>query len=285
MNVTVRRIGVGAPIDPFSNKVAGSRESGIVFRYQHPEIDMKELDQIVATLKRRLKLHGMTYRDLARALKVSEPSIKRVFASGKFTAERLVQVCEVLGMTLAELTQEAAIAGKQLQALTEEQERSLVSDVKLLLVAVCALNHWTVADMTRCYTLTEAQVVARLVKLDRLRLLTLLPGNRVRLNVARNFDWLPHGPIRQYFRGEGLPDFLNSPFIGDDDVLAFSFGMLTDAAIARMHDEIRKLRQRFAELHEESLVAPLGKRRGTALLLGMRNWELASFTALRRADP
>ena len=246
---------------------------------------MKELDQIVATLKRRLKLHGMTYRDLALALKVSEPSVKRVFASGKFTAERLVQVCEILGMTLAELTQEAAIAGKQLHALAEEQERSLVSDVRLLLVAVCVLNHWSIDDMTRCYALTEAQVVARLVKLDRLRVLTLLPGNRVRLNVARDFDWLPHGPIRQYFRSEGLPDFLNSPFLGSDDVLAFSFGMLTDAAIVRMQDEIRKLRQRFTELHEESLAAPLGKRRGTALLLGMREWELAAFTHLRRNRP
>ena len=244
---------------------------------------MKELDQIVTMLKRRLKLHGMTYRDLAKALKVSEPSVKRVFASGRFTAERLIEVCEILGITLAELTQEAAIAEKQLHTLSEDQERVLVSDEKLLLVAVCVLNHWAVGDITHTYSFSEAQVIAKLVKLDRLRLLTLLPGNRIRLNVARDFDWLPHGPIRDYFHRNGMPDFLNSRFLGSEEVLAFSHGMLTDIAISKMQSEVRKLRQRFAELHEESLAAPINKRRGTALLLGMREWELASFTAMRRA--
>jgi transcriptional regulator with XRE-family HTH domain len=244
---------------------------------------VKELDQIVTTLKRRLKLHGMTYRDLAKALKVSEPSVKRVFASGRFTAERLIEVCEVLGITLAELTQEAAISGKQLHALSEDQERVLVSDEKLLLVTVCVLNHWALGDINHTYSLSEAQVIAKLVKLDRLRLLTLLPGNRIRLNVARDFDWLPRGPIRGYFHRNGMPDFLNSQFLGSEEVLAFSHGMLTETAIAKMQSEVRKLRQRFAEFHEESLSAPITKRRGTALLLGMREWELRAFTAMRRA--
>lgn len=244
---------------------------------------MAELDQIIATLKRRLKLHGMTYRDLARALELSEPSVKRMFANARLSADRLVQVCNLLGFTLAELTQEAAIAERRLHALTETQERELVSDEGLLLVTVCVLNHWTVADIMHIYALTEAQVVARLTKLDRLRLITLLPGNRIRLNVARDFDWLPNGPIRSYFYRDGMPDFLASKFVGADEVLAFSHAMLTDAAIARMQTEIRRLRQRFAELHEESLAAPLSKRRGMGLLLGMREWEVASFTALRKS--
>ena len=64
--------------------------------------------------------------------------------------------------------------------------------------------------------------------------------------------------------------------------MAFSHGMLTEAAIAKMQAEIRKLRQKFAELHEESLAAPLSKRRGTGMILAMREWELAAFTARRR---
>jgi hypothetical protein len=64
--------------------------------------------------------------------------------------------------------------------------------------------------------------------------------------------------------------------------MGFSHGMLTEAAIARLQSELRKLRQRFAELHEESLQAPLAKRRGCGLLLAMREWELAAFTGLRR---
>lgn len=246
---------------------------------------MTEIDQIVTTLKRRLKLQGMTYRELAAALGLSEPSVKRMFASRRFTVDRLVEISHLLGFTLAELAQEAAISGGRLHTLEELQERELVADEKLLLVAVCVLNHWSIADITRIYALTEAQVIGRLVKLDRLRLIHLLPGNRIRLNVARDFDWLPHGPIRNYFHAQGLGDLLDSKFTGADEVLAFSHGMLTDAAVSKLQLEIRKLRQRFAELHEESLAAPLSKRRGTGLLLAMREWELPAFTRLRRTAP
>ena len=41
---------------------------------------MNEIARLVKTLKHRLKIQGMTYRDLALALNVSEPSVKRMFA-------------------------------------------------------------------------------------------------------------------------------------------------------------------------------------------------------------
>ncbi|MGE5469040.1 MAG: helix-turn-helix domain-containing protein [Ignavibacteria bacterium] len=242
---------------------------------------MNDIDRLIATLKRQLKAQGMTYRDLAEKLGISEPSVKRIFASRRLTVERLIEIAQTLGLTLAELAQEAAAGEGRLRQLDEAQERELVSDEKLLLVAVCVLNHWTISDMTRTYALTQAQVVGRLAKLDRLRLIHLLPGNRIRLNVARDFDWLPGGPIRKYFLRQGMGDFLGAGFGSSDEMLAFSHAMLTDAAIAKMQAELRRLRQRFDELHEESLVAPLAKRRGTGLLLAMREWELAAFTKLR----
>jgi hypothetical protein len=42
------------------------------------------------------------------------------------------------------------------------------------------------------------------------------------------------------------------------------------------------LRSRFAQLHDESLTAPLAQRRGTGLLLALREWEPAGFACLRR---
>jgi hypothetical protein len=122
----------------------------------------------------------------------------------------------------------------------------------------------------------------KLLHLDRLHLIALMPGNRIRLNVARDFDWLQDGPIRRYFRTEGLNDFLDSGFDRPEQSLAFTHGMLTESALARMQAELRQLRTRFAELHQESLASPLPKRRGSGLLLALREWEPAAFTALRR---
>lgn len=244
---------------------------------------MTEATQLVTALKRQLKLQGKTYRDVAAALGLSEPSVKRLFASEKFSLDRLVEVCNLLGFTLAELAQEAGAGDSRLRTLTAAQEKELMSDSMLLLVAVCALNHWTLADMLAAYRLTEAQALQRLLRLDRLKLISLLPGNRIRLTVARDFDWLVDGPIRLYFRQQGLVEFLDSRFAHADESLTFSHGMLTDAAIDKVQAELRRLRQSFAQLHEESLASPLPKRRGSGLLLAMREWEPASFTALRRA--
>jgi hypothetical protein len=224
----------------------------------------------------------MTYRDVAQALKLSEPSVKRLFASGRFTVERLVQISNLLGFTLAELSKEALTTQARLSTLTETQEREVVSDPKLLMIAVCTLNHWTLDEIVALYNISTAECIKYLLRLDKLRIIDLLPGNRIRLNIARDFDWLPSGPIRQYFMSKGLNDFLKSDFAHEDEALTFIHGMFTDQALAQIQDELRKLRKKFAELHEESLSAPLNKRRGLGLLLALRGWEPADFTELRR---
>jgi transcriptional regulator with XRE-family HTH domain len=243
---------------------------------------MSEVTQLFTTIKRQLKLQGKTYRDVAAALGLSEASVKRLLTSDTLGVDRLVEISNLLGFTLAELAQEAAVGETRVRTLNPAQERELVSDTRLLLVAVCALNHWTLADMLAVYKLSEAECLQKLLVLDRLHLIALMPGNRIRLNVARDFDWLPDGPIRQYFRTQGLHEFIDSGFDGPEASLAFTHGMLTDSAIATMQTELRRLRARFAELHEESLAAPLAKRRGSGLLLALREWEPAAFSALRR---
>ncbi|MBE0624567.1 MAG: transcriptional regulator [Burkholderiales bacterium] len=244
---------------------------------------MTEIEQLITTLKRQLKRQGLTYRDVATALKLSEASVKRTFASGRFTLDRLVEVGNLLGFSLAELAQQASAEAPRLSTLTERQEKELVSDNKLLLVAVCALNHWTLADMVSAYRLSQADCISRIVRLDRLRLIDLLPNNRIRIVVARDFDWLPGGPIQQFFLKHGQADFLASRFGGPKDALAFAHGMLTDASVAEVQAELRKLRKKFAELHQEDLATPMDQRRGTALLLALREWELPGFAALRRS--
>jgi transcriptional regulator with XRE-family HTH domain len=243
---------------------------------------MSEASQLVTTIKKQLKSQGLTYRDLAQALKISEPSIKRLFSTGRLTIDRLVQISNFLGFTLAELSKEAQATQPALRTLTEKQEREVVSDPKLLMVAVCALNHWTMQEIVALYRLTDAECIKYLLQLDTLRIIDLLPGNRIRLNISRDFDWQPFGPIRQYFKTQGMDDFLKSNFAREEETMAFVHGMFTDQALAQIQDELRRMRKRFAELHEESLSAPLNKRRGIGLLLAMRGWEPADFAKMRR---
>jgi transcriptional regulator with XRE-family HTH domain len=246
---------------------------------------MSELPQLLGTVKRQLKQQGKTYRDLAKALDLSEASVKRFFSPenvSNISVERLLEISHFLGFSLMELTQEADAHSHRLHTLSVKQEKELVSDTKLLLVAVCALNHWTMSEILEAYDLSETECLQKLLRLDKLELISLLPGNRIRLNIARDFDWLPHGPIHDFFVQIAMSDFLDARFHEPDQCLDFSHAMLTDSAVEKMQSELRRLRRKFAELHTESLSAPLKKRRGFALLAAMRGWEPASFDALRR---
>lgn len=243
---------------------------------------MSETAQLIAIIKKKLKGQGMTYRDLARALAISEPSVKRILSSGRLTISRLSEISNLLGYTLAELTKEAISERPRLFMLTEKQEREVVSEPKLLIVAVCALNHWTIAEIVEYYSLTKEECIKYLLRLDKLRIIDLLPNNRIRINVARDFDWLPLGPINQYFQTRGINDFLKSNFTQEDESMAFVHGMFSDHARAQIQNELRRLRQKFAELHEDSLSVPLDKRSGIGILLATRKWEPADFKKLRR---
>lgn len=246
---------------------------------------MTEIRQILSSIKFQLKQQGKTYKDVALALDLSEASIKRLLSTehgANMSIERLAQLSQFLGFSLMEITQEANASNARIRTLSVAQEKELVSDTKLLLVAVCALNHWKFEEILQVYQLSEAECLSKLLRLDKLRLISLLPNNRIRLNITRDFDWLAHGPIRLYFQETGMTDFLDSRFQQGHESMHFIHGMLTDAALEKFHAELRLLRQKFADLHTDSLASPLKKRRGTAALLAMREWEPASFTALRK---
>ncbi|MBR7801586.1 helix-turn-helix domain-containing protein [Undibacterium fentianense] len=246
---------------------------------------MTEISQLLSTIKYQLKQQAKTYRDVADALQLSEASIKRMFSASSeapITLDRIVQISHFLGFSLAELTQEASLSNAKLSTLSAAQEKELVSNDELLLVAVCAVNHWSMADILSYYQLSETACLTHLLKLDHLRLITLLPGNRIRLNISRDFDWLPNGPIRSYFRKEGMEDFLNAHFHQELENFTFTHGMLTETAANKLQTELRLLKRKFAELHAESLSAPLRKRYGIGMLMAMRPWEPISFSKWRK---
>lgn len=99
--------------------------------------------------------------------------------------ERLAQISELLGFTLAELLQTAASSTPSLHTLTIAQEAELVADEKLPLVTVCALNHLPLAYMVEGYQITAPEVTKRLRILDCMGLIELLPGDRIRRRVRR----------------------------------------------------------------------------------------------------
>lgn len=238
---------------------------------------MSQGARLIHAIKQQLRQRGLTYKQVAEVLDLSEASVKRLFSSERFTLERLEQVSRMLELSLADLV---ALADEpRLSHLSQAQEAALVADPSLLLVAVCVVNSWTVDEIIQVYNVDLPLCVRHLAQLDRMGLIDLHPGNRVKLKVARDFDWLPGGPIRQFFRHTGQQDFVNG---ASDQELWFLHGMLSDAAHGQLRQRLLSLKQAFADAHQASDHLPLSGRHGSGLMVVFREWEHPTFTAMRR---
>jgi transcriptional regulator with XRE-family HTH domain len=246
---------------------------------------MAQAQALVSALKQVLKSRHVTYAQLARRLGMSEASVKRVFSKGTFTLERLDRICGLLGIAITDLAKMVEHEAERVSQLSLEQEREIVADPKLMLVAVHALNHWTLEEMVAHYTISKTECIRLLARLDRLRIIDLLPNNRIRVIVGRNFSWRPDGPFQRHFRDQLEADFFTSRFDGRSEHLAFVSGMLSRNSNAVVQQHMRRLEAEFTELHNQDADLPLEDRFGTSLLVAMRPWAPEMFRKMQRKPP
>lgn len=239
---------------------------------------------LVAALKRALKANGLTYKDVATLLELSEASVKRLFSEQSFALPRLETLCRALDITLGDLVRLAETESPVLSELSEAQERELVSDVRLLLVAVLVVNAWTFDEILDRYDFTEPQLIKSLARLDRLGFIELQPKNRIRRKISPNFAWRKHGPIERYFSENVKSEFMQSHFDGPEEALLFQVGMLSSSSNAVLRRRLEQVAREFNELNREDVSTPFEQRNGCSLILAVREWEPSAFGRLRRTN-
>jgi len=243
---------------------------------------MSTTADLVLALKKELKAAQMTYADLARALDMAESSVKRMLAKGDMSLSRIDAICRALKLDFGELARRVADAQPLLKELTQEQERAVVADKKLLLTAICVLSQWTLEQITGYYRLSEAECIKYLAQLDRIGIIELRPLNRYRLKLAKTFRWRPHGPVMHYFRDHVVLDYFAGGFDGAAEGLLLVHGSISRAIAPSFVERMQRLAQDFAQQHQADQKLAEKDREGYTLVLAMRSWEFAAFTQLRR---
>ncbi|MFQ5994406.1 MAG: helix-turn-helix domain-containing protein [Acidiferrobacterales bacterium] len=239
---------------------------------------------LVNVLKKALKAHGLTYRDVAMAVDLSEASVKRLFSEQHFTLERLEQICRLMDITISGLVKMADADTPHIRELTNEQEEELVSDKKLLFVAVLVLNNWAFEEILEDHTFSEPELIRCLARLTRLKLIELLPKNRIKLLIAPNFRWREHGPIQRFFTENVKNEYLQSPFNRSGELFMFQYGMLSNTSNAVIQKRFQQVVKEFNDLHQADLGLPLSDRYGRILVLGIRSWALSAFEEFRHTE-
>ena len=243
---------------------------------------MRSYEALVKELKLALREGGIRYADVARALGLSEASVKRLFASGKFTLDRLEQVCALAGMDTADLVERLAQRGSRITQLTDEQEQSLMADPRLFLMTYLIFNGWSAADISRVYDFGPADVDALIDRLADIGIVRRRPGGRVRYLLTRNFTWRKDGPMQRFVERVILPEFFHSRFDEPEAEFRFFAAALSPASAAQLRRSIMRLVHEFNELAEHDAALPMHERQGVAGVLAMRPMHFSGFSRYRR---
>jgi transcriptional regulator with XRE-family HTH domain len=242
---------------------------------------MSQAIVLIDTLKKALRQHALTYADVARKLHLSESSVKRLFAGKDLSLDRVERICELMKLDMTDLLELMSAEGRLAQ-LTEEQEKALVSDPKLLLVGILAITYWTAADMLQTFRISRSELVRLLVQLDRLRIIDLLPDDRIKVRLARHFAWRKDGPIQRFFEQHIQPQFFQSSFTGPGESRIVVFGALSRRSNELLRHRLQKLAEEFDGLALEDKALDQRMRTGMTMILAIRPWEPTQFTELRR---
>lgn len=241
---------------------------------------MAQSDALIKTLKSSLRGARITYVDVAAHLGMSEANVKRLFATQSFTLQRIEAICDMMNMDLGDLFALHEAARERIRHLTRQQEQELVGDMKLLLVAVSVRNQMEFEEIIERYRLTEAETIRCLARLDRLGIIELLPGNRIKLLIDEHFEWLRNGPIERFYEQQIQAQFLEARFDAEVELRQFQFGLLGEGASRSMIKKLRDLAREFTELHRADMNLPVNQRYSMGLLVAMRPWELDVFKPL-----
>jgi DNA-binding Xre family transcriptional regulator len=243
---------------------------------------MSQTQDLITTLKKALRSEKITYAEIAAFLHMSEANVKRMFATCNMTMTRIEEICGMLNMELTDLFRLHEQNEQQVTRFSEEQENELVKDLKFFLVAVGVRNKLSFNNLLSVYDITETECIHYLAKLDRLKIIDLLPGNKIKLRITDEFRWIPNGPIEKFFEKKIQADFLNSKFSADMEQRLFQFGMFSESSIEMINNKISQLEKDISDLHKRDARLPLDKRRSVGCLMAIRPWESQVFVPYYR---
>lgn len=226
---------------------------------------------IIDTLRAHLKARDLTYRDLADGIELSEISIKRMFTGADIGLSRLEQICQFLQIELSDLFKTSPKKRKLISRLTQAQEAEFAKNNKLLMVAVCALNYWSVQDMWTHLTLTRGQIQSLMQRLDEIGFLDLQSTRQYKLLVSHNFAWITGGPIMQMVQGMSQEYFADS-FEGDTQVLRILNVRVSTPAQAQLKTRLEQIAQEYVDQSRADSHLPLHERPPVSVCVAARAW-------------
>lgn len=163
---------------------------------RNDDADLIRIKKYVQTQMKRRKLK---YRDLARTLDLSIPSIKRLMSQGDISATRLTQIANWLGLNFFELCRQAHSFGRDNQRYTLRQEEFLAANPLSAYIFIRLMTECTVKEIAHRLDMDLDQIRPHLLKLDKIGLVTYWSDVDCKVKQNGPFLWKANGPLEKTY--------------------------------------------------------------------------------------
>lgn len=208
----------------------------------------KEVELILSTLRRILKKKNMTYAVIAQEIGVTEVTIKRFFTGDDVSLKRLLQICDAVDMTLADVMTLALGKTENTFTLTEDQEQFLAENEDTFYFFTLLLEGMGLSQLKANYHLSDSQIQHFLQNLEQLDLLEMLPCGSYRLRVKGLMAWQKNGLLQKKYMEQRHIDYVrhfSSSMNCKDVFLTSSERKMTIDSLNEMVDDFKFLIKKY----------------------------------------
>lgn len=233
-----------------------------------------EAINIISALKTELRRKEITYSMVAEKLDLSEATIKRSFALGRFDLERIIEICSSFNLSFAKIVQ-ASEKKTESYTYTKKEEIFFKNNPKYLAFFDLLIRGKSVSDIMKSHKIPKKTLYVYLKKLDALGLIQWNPKDKISFPKGKDIKWNKDGILRTYFLDKAIAEFV-SPFqksqLSDD----FQF-----ISVKLSKKNIQKIQKRINELSEDiSLLSNDDSGEECGVFLALRSWKFGLLNTL-----
>ncbi len=248
---------------------------------------MTQTNDLLLALQGVLKSRGITYRQLAKKINVSETTVKRMFSRKNIDLKRLQEICNFLDLNFFDLAKIAANNSGETDCLTLQQEQTLAENAQLFNLFCLLAKGTSLVHVKNLFSFGDTELRQHLKTLERAQLIERHPGDEVRILVNRHFRCIKNGPVHVAYFRDLKNDFMNSEFDGSHDSIILTTFLLPKKEFLNLERRIESLIRDIRALDSLSARSTGGKKESflnMTLMTAYRPWLFSPILKMK-SDP
>ena len=209
--------------------------------------DCQQRESLFSVLKQVLKTRGFTYSSIAQALGVTELTVKRLFKDRDCKMSRLLEICEIAGLSLSDLVTMQERISSSAQYLPAAAEQALATSPRTF-VFLLLLVSWV--DLKRIGAecqLSEQQIYLLLRELEKIGIIELLSENKIKYLVNLPIRWRLDGPLGDQIKSAKMKYISHCIEHDSDPEYEYSAAsrLMSETSVAQIQESMRQLKRDF----------------------------------------